>query len=301
MKRNWKFSRFVLLAASTAIAMHCSTGVTADEKHPIGDAITAVPIFDAHMHYKQPAWAPYPPSTVIELMDQTGVAMALVSSTPDEGTIRLWEFAPKRIVPELRPYHGNANSSNWAKAPGMADYLRGRLAKYPHQGIGEFHIHQIDVNDEPLLREVVAMAKSRNIVIHIHSGAEPVHLLYRLEPTLTVVWAHAGMSEPAAVVEEMMAKYPSLHADTSFRENDILTSDGRIAADWRQVIERFPTRFMVGTDTWVNSQWDDYASLIALNRQWLAQFPRSIAELIAYKNAERLFDKKVTRQLIGKR
>ena len=98
-----------------------------DDATPIGDAIKDVPLFDAHVHYKQPAWGPYPVESIIELMDSNGVAMALVSSTPDEGTIMLWEFAPNRIVPELRPYHGDAGSSNWTKADGMADYLRGRL------------------------------------------------------------------------------------------------------------------------------------------------------------------------------
>ena len=89
---------------------------------PIGDAAQTLPIFDAHIHYKEPAWGPYPPSTVIELMDRNGVAMGLVSSTPDAGTIKLWE-APNRIVPELRPYHGSAGSSNWMDDFGMEQYL----------------------------------------------------------------------------------------------------------------------------------------------------------------------------------
>jgi len=117
---------------------------------PLGDAVKDLPLFDAHIHYKEPAWAAFPVESIIELMDNNGVAMGLVSSTPDEGTIMLWEYAPHRIVPELRPYHGSANSSNWAKAPGMADYLEDRLERYPHQGIGEFHIHRLDMSDEPL-------------------------------------------------------------------------------------------------------------------------------------------------------
>jgi len=124
------------------------------------------------MHYKQEAWGPYPVRTVIELMDKSGVAMALVSSTPDEGTIRLLEYAPDRIVPELRPYHDGAGSSNWTKAEGMEAYLRDRLARHPHQGIGEFHIHRLDMQDRPLLAAVAALAKVRAIPLHIHS-AEP--------------------------------------------------------------------------------------------------------------------------------
>ncbi|MGI9535781.1 MAG: hypothetical protein ACR2PB_01830, partial [Desulfocapsaceae bacterium] len=39
------------------------------------------PIFDTHVHYKEPAWSVYPPSAVIDMMKSAGVAKALVSST----------------------------------------------------------------------------------------------------------------------------------------------------------------------------------------------------------------------------
>ncbi len=232
-------------------------------------------------------------------MDRNGVAMGLVSSTPDEGTIMLWEYAPNRIVPELRPYHGSAGSGNWTKAPGMEEYLEERLAKYPHEGIGEFHIHNLDPTDRPLLQKVTAMAKKRSIPIHVHSGADPVHLLYELEPSLTIIWAHAGMSEPADVVETMLETYPTLYADTSFRERDILASNDQLDPHWRRILMRFAGRLMVGTDTWVNGQWDNYSELISLNRQWLALLPRETAEQIAYKTAEKLFNRKVSMDQIG--
>ena len=274
-------SRFVGVAA-LAVAMASSHPAAADQSAaPIGSAIGEVPIFDAHMHYKEEAWAPFPPATVIELMDRSGVPMALVSSTPDEGTIMLWEYAPARIVPELRPYHGAVGSSNWTKAPGMLAYLEGRLGKYPHRGIGEFHIHRLDPDDEALLREVAALAVRRDILVHIHSGAAPVERLFGFEPGLTILWAHAGMVEPPEVVGPMMDRYPRLYADTSYREHAILGRDGGIDPAWRAVIAAHPDRFLVGTDTWVNEQWSDYQELIAVNRRWLGQFPRDIAEKVA--------------------
>jgi hypothetical protein len=176
-----------VLAFAAIYVCTVSAGQADDDHVPIGDAIREIPLFDAHMHYKQPAWEPYPVGSVIELMDRGGVAMALVSSTPDEGTIKLWEFAPNRIVPELRPYHGEAGSSNWAKAAGMAEYLEGRLERYPHQGIGEFHIHTLDTSDEPLFRQVIAMARARDIALHVHSGTEPVRWLYSLDPDVKMI------------------------------------------------------------------------------------------------------------------
>lgn len=285
-----------------ALAMAAPLPAIADDSAGhIGAAADTLPLFDAHIHYKQPAWDDYPPATIVALMDKSGVAMALVSSTPDEGTIRLWEYAPGRVVPELRPYHGDAGSSNWTSAPGMFDYLVKRLDAYPHVGIGEFHLHNVDPDDQGLLRKIAELAKARNIYIHVHSGKAPVDLLFSLEPDLRIIWAHAGMSEPAETVEAMMATYPTLYADTSYREFSILNQQGTIDPAWRQVLERFPDRFMIGSDTWVNGQWDRYEEIISTNRKWLGQFSRSVAEQIAYKNAERLFGRNVENSLIGRR
>ena len=109
------------LAAIIALAVAASL-TTPALAGPIGQHEAAkLPIFDAHIHYKEPAWDTYPPDTVLKMMDRIGVAIALVSSTPDDGTIMLWEHARDRIVPELRPYLGDWGSSNWTEYDGMAD------------------------------------------------------------------------------------------------------------------------------------------------------------------------------------
>jgi len=112
---------------SAAAAFSLSAGLTvstlADDAHIGPDAAAALPLFDAHVRYKEPAWAPYPPGTVIELFDRSGGAMALVSATPDEDTIKLWDYAPEHVVPEIRPHCGFVGSSNWTKAEGMFDYI----------------------------------------------------------------------------------------------------------------------------------------------------------------------------------
>lgn len=266
---------------------------------PIGDEIYDLPIFDAHMHYKEPAWEAYPVPSVIEIMDRNGVAMALVSSTPDAGTIMLWEYAPNRIVPELRPYHGDANSSSWAKSDRMQAYLEDRLERYPHEGIGEFHIHRLDTSDEPLFREVIRMARERDIYLHVHSGAVPIRWLYSLDPEVKIIWAHAGLGESASSVYTLMSEFPTLLADTSLREYEIQGTGDPLDPDWRTIVLTFQDRLMVGSDTWVNGQWDDYDAIIDSNRRWLSQLPREVAEKIAYKNAEKAFARTITMDLIG--
>jgi predicted TIM-barrel fold metal-dependent hydrolase len=144
------------------------------------------------------------------------------------------------------------------------------------------------------------MAIDRKIPIHIHSSAEPVEMFYGFEPNLTIIWAHAGMSDPASVVLKTMNKYPKLYADTSFRETDILFQ-GAIDPEWAAIIVKHQDRLMIGSDTWVNSQWDNYDELIAYNRQWLSHFPREIAEKIAFRNAAQLFNRNVSMDQLGTR
>ncbi|MEP3048880.1 MAG: amidohydrolase family protein [Roseibium sp.] len=290
-----------IFAAGTIIWLGAMTDLSPanDDRNPIGDAVKDLPLFDAHVHYKEPAWDAYPVSSIIELMDQNGVAMALVSSTPDEGTIMLWEYAPNRIVPELRPYHGSAGSSNWTKMEGMDAYLEKRLTDYPHEGIGEFHIHRLDTSDEPLLRKVIGMAKARDIYLHVHSGVEPIRWLYSLDPDVKIIWAHAGLSSRASEVHALMAEFPKLLADTSLREWNILGSGDDLNPEWQEIIFAFQDRLMIGSDTWVNGQWDSYSEIMDSNRQWLSKLPRDVAEKIAYKNAERLFDREISMDQIG--
>lgn len=278
-----------------AIALQQLSGLAAaDDVHGrIGKDAETLPLFDAHMHYKREAWEPFPPDVVLSLMDANGVAMALVSSTPDDGTIKLWKYAPDRIVPEMRPYTDDFGSSNWTRWNEVGDYIEQRISEYPHQGIGEFHLHRIDPQDEPLMKRIASLALQKNIPLHVHSDREPIEYLYSLSPELTIIWAHAGMTEPPDVVADMMSRYPRLHADTSYRETDILNGTGGIDPVWQRVLEEYADRFMAGSDTWVNDQWEEYDQLIAMNRRWLAHLTPQAANKIAFQNAERLFGRSV--------
>ena len=296
-------SRFpaLLFAALGAVCLSLTAARADHAAEPIGEAVQDLPIFDAHVHYKKPAWGPYPEDRILELMDRNGVAMGLVSSTPDEGTIRLWEFAPARIVPELRPYHGDAGSSNWTEFEDMPAYLEDRLNRYPHEGIGEFHIRSLAMWDPALFRWVIDAAKARDIYLHVHSDAGPIRLLFELDPDVKIIWAHLGLGEPADVVHKLMSDFPTLLADTSLREYAFLRSEDGLAPEWERVILDFQDRLMVGSDTWVNGQWDRYDDIIASNRLWLSKLPRDVAEKIAYRNAERVFGREITNELIGTR
>ena len=248
-----------------------------------------LPIFDTHVHYKEPAWSVYPPDVVIHMMEQSGVTRALVSSSPDEGTRMLYKEDPDRIIPFLRPYHGTVNSSNWHQEQDIVDYFRTRLEMPIYKGLGEFHLHNPMDADSPVVKETVRLAVERNLYIHVHSNHEAVEKIFAYEPEVKILWAHAGMSDPPAIVSAMFKRFENLWVDISIREYEI-APNGVLAPDWEKLFLEHPDRITIGSDTWINAQWDNYESIIAFDRNWLAQLPADVAEMIAYGNAKRLFE-----------
>jgi hypothetical protein len=253
-----------------------------------GQAQEHLPIFDTHVHYSQPAWQPYNAKAIMTLFESAGVERALVSSTPDDGTLTLYHEDSSRVAPSLRPYRGDIGLGNWVGDPGLLPYLTQRLEAGIYRGIGEFHLHSAGDAQTPSIRRVVALAVARDIVLHVHSGADPVHALFAIDPKVKIFWAHAGMSEPPQVVGELMDRYPQLWTDLSFRAHGIVR-DGGIDPAWAGVFRRHCDRFTIGTDTYTTGRWEGYRDLIAEHRRWLAHLPANLAEAIAWRNAVRLF------------
>lgn len=247
-----------------------------------------LPIFDTHLHYSQDAWASYGPRTVIEILDAAKVPRALVSSTPDEGTLKLYREDPDRFVPILRPYRAGVGPGNWFEDPGTMSYIAERLERGIYLGIGEFHLFDAGAAGTPQIKRLAAMAVEKALVLHVHSGSAPVYALFAIEPKLRILWAHAGMSSAPEEIGEVLDRYDWLWAELAFRAGDIAPG-GRLDPAWRDLLLRHPDRFMIGTDTYVTQRWDVYGGLLEEHRQWLAQLPRAVAEAIAYGNAARQF------------
>ena len=220
----------------------------------------------------------------------TGVMKALVSSTPDEGTRMLYKEDPERIVPFLRPYHDDINSSNWYSKDRVIPYILERLEMPIYKGVGEFHIHNPFDADSPIIKKTVRLAVERDLFIHVHSDHRAVEKIFSYEPDVKVLWAHAGMSDPPDVVARMFDRHKNLWVDISIREYEI-APNGRLSPEWEKLFLEYTDRITVGSDTWVNSQWDNYEAIIAFDRNWLAQLPDEVARQIAFENAKRLFDR----------
>ena len=251
----------------------------------VAAAADDIPIVDTHVHYSQNSWQEYAPAAVLLLLSDAGVRRAFFSSTPDDGTIRLYDMAPDRIVPVLRPYRQPGELSSWFQDPTVVPYLEQRLARPVYRGIGEFHLYGGDAR-APVVRQVAELAARHGLFLHCHCDAEAIAILTGLAPGVTVLWAHAGMSAGPAEVGQLVDAWPNLVVELALRSD--VAPGGQLDPAWRDLFVRHADRFMVGTDTWIPSRFAEYVDVQDRARTWLRQLPPDVASRLASENAELL-------------
>lgn len=245
-----------------------------------------LPIFDAHIHYSRPDWDSLTPERVLTILRQANVRRAIVSSTPDDGTLKLYDAMPSMIVPFLRPYRTRDDMATWPRDPAVAAYVEARLTRGVYKGLGEFHLGGADA-DAPVVRRLAELAVQHGLFLHGHVDADTVDKLLTLYPRVRILWAHAGMSASAATVGRLVDRSRNLWVELSLRSD--VAPGGTLDPDWRALFLRHPDRFLVGTDTWTTSRWDVVGDSMRDVQHWLGQLPRDVAERIAHRNGETLF------------
>jgi len=246
----------------------------------------ALPIFDAHIHYSRPDWDALTPERALSVLARANVFRAIVSSTPDDGTLKLYDRAPRGIVPFLRPYRTREDMATWFNDPTVAAYVEERLKRGIYRGIGEFHLGASDVEGS-VVKRFATLAEDRKLFWQAHVDDVTVEKLLTLYPRVRIVWAHAGMTASAQTVGRLLERFPNLWVELAIRTD--VAPGGTLDPAWRAVFVKYPDRFMVGTDTWVTSRWDVLRDEMQAVQNWLGQLPRDVAEQIAHKNGDRLF------------
>jgi hypothetical protein len=244
-----------------------------------------LPIFDAHLHYSHDAWERLPPKEAVALLRQAGLKRALVSSSSDDGTQKLYAEAPDLVLPSLRPYRSRGEIGTWVNDASIVSHLESRLKQYRYVAIGEYHVYGADA-DLPVVRRVVELAREHKLFLHSHSDADAIERQFKQDPDARILWAHSGFDSPEKV-REMLRKHRNLWCDLAFRSDH--ATMGRVDDGWRAAFMEFPDRFLVGTDTFTPERWHYVVEHARWSRQWLADLPPDVAERIAWKNGEALF------------
>ena len=252
-----------------------------------------LPLFDAHLHYN---WEPSPRvplDQALELFKATGVRGILANSRPNAGTHALYAARSEalQVVPFLRPYRVRADVTSWFNNPETMTLIEEEFRSGYFVGIGEFHLHG-DEARRPLVAQMVRFARKHGLMLHAHSDVQALKILFELYPEARIIWAHTGFSLPVDEVEHMLNTYPGLIAELSYRGGISVTPAGKLdklSDEWLRLFERFPDRFLLGSDTWVDERWDQYQQIMGSYRPWLNQLPPLVAQKIAWGNAVRLF------------
>lgn len=248
-----------------------------------------IEIFDAHLHYN---WEPtpfYQPDQVLALFKRHRVTGILATSRPNTGTHVLMDAHADglQVVPFIRPYRVRADIQTWFNDPVIFDLVEDEYKRGYYRGIGEFHLNG-KAADTEVVKRTVDFAVAHDLYLHAHADEEAVEILVRHNPRAQIIWAHTGFGLSSDRVTALLAKYPKLWGELSYRSG-ITGPGGQLTPEWRALFERFPNRFLLGSDTWISERWAAYGEIMAGYRGWLTQLPPAIAAQIAHGNARAMF------------
>jgi hypothetical protein len=246
-------------------------------------------IFDAHLHYNQEPNPFYSLDQIREIFRRNGVTGILATSRPNKGTHQLVDAkAPDLwVVAFIRPYRTRPDIQTWFNDPAIYELVKSEYERGYFRGVGEFHIYGKSAATE-WVKKVVDFAVERNLYLHAHCDEEALLILFSHNPKAKIIWAHTGFSVSPARIKELLAAYPDLWGELSYRSG-ITGGDGALSPEWRELFAAHSDRFLIGSDTWINERWFSYDAIMKGYRAWLAQLPREQAERIANGNAKRLF------------
>jgi hypothetical protein len=271
----------------------------------------AGPLFDAHLHYNDDACVqdapdpacPHPLTDVLARMQRNGVRAVLANSRPNAGTLALagareaTHAAGVTVVPFVRLYRDRADYSSWFRDESIVELVTTELARGtpagPYQGLGEFHLYDSANANGPVARRLMALAEEKQLAVLAHVDDLAIDLLMAATPSqgqkLRLIWAHTGIGGASVErVDALMARYPLLMGELSYRPG-LTCGDGQLCPEWHSLLLKYPERFLIGSDTWVNQRWLYYDELMQSYRHWLGGLPASVARRIAWDNAATLF------------
>ncbi|MBI5268104.1 MAG: amidohydrolase family protein [Burkholderiales bacterium] len=291
MKRRAAWAGLALLGASLGASF---AGAWAPQPAPY-----AGPLFDAHLHYNVEAAAgPRPVADVVRRMQAAGVRAIVANSRPNDGT-RVLAASPAvraagiTVVPFVRLYRDRADYTGWfqdASIERMVEAeLRAGTAAGPYRGLGEFHLYDSTNADGPVARRLMQLAQARRLAVLAHVDDVAIEKLFAHAPGARLIWAHSGIGGvPVDRVRALLAAHPTLMGELSYRPG-LTQADGQLSPDWRALIEAFPDRFVIGSDTWVNARWESYEALMTDARRWLGGLEPALASRVAWANGAALF------------
>jgi len=285
-----------------------------------------LPIADVHYH-PHPS---VEPSNLMKLMDKNNVIWSSGGELTGGDYVRdsFKDFLGDRYLPLggqsaynklfFRQGVSGMEDENSKEFSNILRALRKDLEKGKIVGVGELFLNNSKSSSNPKMRrksnifaptyqKLLDLVAEHNGVIQIHAQSdedtlEQLSMLADYNPNGKIILAHCGTNSSSQQIKILMESHQNIYCDLSYRHKPML-SDKRIKRfpemeifdessihdDWRELIISMPDRFMVGTDTKVLKPYNNAVENIRTGL--LANLPQDVAEKVAYKNAEIIFNK----------
>ena len=307
------------------LAFALPAAAIAAEVNPESARIAAhIPIADLHMH---PEAGRFSAVVSRVLMDRNGVGWAGAGVKTGGRAARAYhaEKLGDRFIAfagqsELTAIYkaGGIKAMLDAKNPGIQelsaaveeDLKAGRI-----KGVGEIHINNRRSSskdwfkrkgrtDAPSMRLFYALVASHGgfLTFHMEGDSDSVNQLEALlasDRRGHVLLNHCGVYAGAGTVRSLLQRNPNLFCEISVRYPPVLKQSWKsyddrkmfdskgVEPDWLKLIEDYPDRFMIGTDTGDGSDYDEAITTV---RGGLLPYLRpATARMVAHENARRLF------------
>jgi hypothetical protein len=269
------------------------------------------PFADVHTHFNWDQEEVLDAGQVAALLAREGVAFTVASSTPSDFVLKLKAAAGARVIALFSPYVTPDGRRTWYRDKGVLTKARQALASGHYAGLGEVHLMagRRPRRDNAVFQGLLQLAREFRVPVLIHVDASRPDYLRPIcqgYPEVRFLLAHAGGILRPAAIEQLLGDCPNLWVEFSARDPwryDGLTDEaGHLLPGWRALVERHPTRFMVGTDpVWGvtrTQRWDEpdegwthFGQLLDYHRRWLAELPPALEARLRLDNARQFFQR----------
>jgi predicted TIM-barrel fold metal-dependent hydrolase len=207
-----------------------------------------------------------------------------------------------------------------------ANHIHRVLRTFPgvFSGIGEFTVHKEFVSGKvagetasltnPALDRILDFAAEVGLVVILHNDIDvpfpkpdqyPYQLvqlsaLFERHKGTTIIWAHSGLGrivrpvkDQAALIERLVSNpdFRHVHIDISWDEvAKYLQSTPESLQVTADIINRYPDRFLFGTDEVAPTDQEKYLNVYGMYAPLFAKLTPEASEKVRKGNYERLFD-----------
>lgn len=207
-----------------------------------------------------------------------------------------------------------------------ADHIRRVLQTFPgvFSGIGEFSIHKEFVSakiagevaslQDPALDRILDFAGEVGLVVLVHNdmdvpfakeGSKPAYLeqmkaVLKRHPKTTIIWAHTGMGRVVRPIQNHATNLAAILKDPAFSHVNFdiswdevakyIVSSPEAIRITAELINRYPDRFLFGTDEVAPSSQEAYLKVYNQYSPLWVLLDKQTSEKVRIRNYERIFD-----------